>query len=349
MMTPRVACAISIARADFPLAVGPQTILILVTMTKSVLTLIAPNPKENLTRQRVGRVAAALAKEGALLLAEDWLAEGVACDLVFARIEPEIAEMAARQALEELPIDCIAQAKAKRQKRMLITDMDSTVITVECIDEIADFAGVKEKVSLITERAMRGELDFVQALTERIALLEGLPESVLQQVYDERVRFMPGARDLVATMRADGAYTVLVSGGFDFFTSRVRDALGFHADMANRLEIEAGKLTGKVLPPVLDRHAKLQMLMQASSERGISLSEVLAVGDGANDVPMLMAAGLGVAYHAKPVVRQSARACINHCDLTALLYAQGYSDDQIISSFDHRIIESSTSSLPPAR
>jgi phosphoserine phosphatase len=213
---------------------------------------------------------------------------------------------------------------------MLICDMDSTIITVECIDEIADFAGVKKKVAAITERAMRGELDFPAALNERVLLLKGLDEAVLSQVYDERVTFMPGARELVATMRANGAYTVLVSGGFDFFTSRVREALGFHADFSNRLEIEAGKLTGKVMPPILGRNSKLETLMRISAERQISLSEVLAAGDGANDVPMLLAAGLGVAYRAKPLVRQSARARISHCDLTALLYAQGYSEKEII-------------------
>jgi phosphoserine phosphatase len=245
-------------------------------------------------------------------------------------MEPEIAEAVAREALENQPIDCIAQATDGRQKRMLITDMDSTVITVECIDEIADFAGVKEKVAGITERAMRGEIDFPAALAERVALLAGLPEATLMQVYDERVKFMPGARELVATMRANGAYTILVSGGFDFFTSRVRDALGFHADASNRLESMDGKLTGKVVPPILDKNSKLLTLMQTSSERQISLSDVMAAGDGANDVPMLLAAGMGVAYHAKPVVQSSVRARINHCDLTALLYAQGYREEEIV-------------------
>ncbi len=319
----------SIARADLPLAVGPHTIRIFRVMSKSVLTLIAPAGKEKLAKPLVNAVAAAIAKEGALLIMEEWLAEGIACDLVFARIEPEIAEALAREALGNAPIDCIAQSTINRQKRMLITDMDSTVITVECIDEIADFAGVKDKVAHITERAMRGEIDFPAALAERVLLLKGLPESTLQQVYDERVKFMPGARELVATMRAHGAYTVLVSGGFDFFTSRVRDALGFHADSSNRFEVENGKLTGRVIPPILDKTAKLDTLMQTTAARGLSLGDVLGAGDGANDVPMLLASGLGVAYHAKPVVQASVRARINHCDLTALLYAQGYKQEEI--------------------
>jgi phosphoserine phosphatase len=300
-------------------------------MSKSVLTLIAPAGKEKLTRQHVDPVAAALKKEGALLIGEDWLAPDIACDLVFTRIEPEIAEAVAREALGAQAVDCIAQGTEHRQKRLLVTDMDSTIITIECIDEIADFAGVKDKVAGITERAMRGELDFPSALAERVGLLAGLEESALQRVYDERLKFMPGARELVATMRANGAYAVLVSGGFDFFTSRVRTELGFDADSSNRLEVEAGRLTGKVIPPILDKNAKLVTLMQTSMERQLSLSEALAVGDGANDVPMLLAAGLGVAYHAKPVVQSSARARINHCDLTALLYAQGYREEEMVT------------------
>lgn len=320
----------AIASADLPLAVGPHTILILAFMSKSVLTLIAPAGKEKLSLPLVEKVAAALTKEGALMMAEEWLALEAACDLIFARTPPEVAEVAAREVLNGTAIDCIAQPTSGRQKRMLITDMDSTIITVECIDEIADFAGVKDKVAGITERAMRGEIDFPAALAERVLLLTGLPEATLQKVYDERVKFMPGARELVATMRANGAYAVLVSGGFDFFTSRVREALGFDVDSSNRLEVDSGKLTGRVIPPVLDKRAKLMTLMQTSAEREISLSEVLAAGDGANDIPMLLAAGLGVAYHAKSVVQQSARARINHCDLTALLYAQGYREEEIV-------------------
>ncbi len=198
--------------------------------------------------------------------------------------------------------------------------MDSTMITVECIDEMADFVGKKAEVARITERAMNGELDFAQALCERVALLKGLSESTLQQCYDERVKMMPGAKELIAAMRKQGGYTVLVSGGFTFFTSRVRDVLGFHEDFSNRLEVENGMLTGRVIPPILGKEAKLQTLKDTCKNLGISTQNVIAVGDGANDLPMLLEAGLGVAYHAKPVVQAQASARINHCDLSALTY-----------------------------
>lgn len=297
---------------------------------KSVLTLIAASDKEKLTNSLVKTISEAVAGAGGLIIGSEWLAEGIACDIIFSRVENRIAEDIAREALGNLPVDCIVQDTAERQKNLLISDMDSTIITVECIDEIADFAGVKEHVAGITERAMRGEIDFADALAERVGLLKGLEEVVLQSVYNERVRFMPGARALVATMRANGAYTMLVSGGFDFFTARVQAELGFHDNSANRLEVSGGKLTGRVIPPVLDKQAKLSTLMQVAGEKHIPLSQALAVGDGANDLPMIVAAGLGVAYHAKPVVQQSARARINYCDLTALLYAQGYRHEEIV-------------------
>lgn len=293
-------------------------------MSKSVLTLIASPDKKILTRPLAARVAARLTQEGAMVMETNWLAEEEACDIIFTRIEPERGHELALEVIGDQPIDAVAQATGTRQKRLLIADMDSTIITIECIDEIADYADVKEKVSAITERAMRGEIDFISALSERVALLKGLSENILQKVYDERVGFMPGARALVATMRANGAYTMLISGGFDFFTSRVREALKFDMDRSNTFDIKNGKLTGKVIPPVLDKNAKLQSLMEMSAQRGISIIDTLAVGDGANDVPMLMAAGIGVAYHAKPVVQQAARARVNHADLRALLYIQGY-------------------------
>ena len=300
-------------------------------MTKSVLTLIAPRDKEKLTEAHTGSVAKSLTDQGAKLLETRWLSPDEACDIIFTQLPVELADKIAREVLVDAQIDAIAQEAENRQKRLFISDMDSTIITIECIDEIADYAGVKPQVAAITERAMRGEIDFIGALNERVALLKGLESSVLQIVYNERVRFMPGARELVATMRSQGAHTVLVSGGFEFFTSRVRDELGFHSDASNKLEVQDGKLTGKVIPPILDRNSKLQSLMQESADLGISTAEVLAAGDGANDLPMLVAAGLGVAYHAKPVVQQSARARVNHCDLTALLFAQGYRREEFVS------------------
>lgn len=297
---------------------------------KSVLTIIAAPEKNKLTNALIAEITQSMTQAGAKLIATDWLAEDIALDIIFTRMENPAAEIIARTVVGELPVDIVVQDTAERQKRLLISDMDSTMITIECIDEIADFVGVKPQVAAITERAMRGELDFVTALKERVALLKDLPEGTLQKVYDTRVKFMPGARELVATMRANGAYTMLVSGGFDFFTSRVEAALGFHANSANRLEVKDGKLTGHTMEPILDKQAKLNTLICISNEKNIRLSEALAVGDGANDLPMITAAGAGVAYHAKPIVQQAARIKINHCDLTALLYMQGYKQEEIV-------------------
>jgi phosphoserine phosphatase len=217
-----------------------------------------------------------------------------------------------------------------RRKRILIADMDSTIITCECLDELADMAGLKAKVSAITERAMRGEIEFEGALRERVGLLRGLPLEALERVWRERVRLMPGARELVATMKANGAYTLLVSGGFTFFSARVAEAVGFDEHRSNVL-IDDGKcLTGEVREPILGRAAKLEALNETRERLGLGHHDVLAVGDGANDLPMIQCAGLGVAYHAKPVVAEGANARIDHNDLRALLYLQGYRDDEIV-------------------
>ncbi len=204
------------------------------------------------------------------------------------------------------------------------------MIPVECIDEVADFAGVRGRVAAITERAMRGELDFEEALRARVALVAGLPEAELQSVYDQRVSLTPGARVLVRTMRANGVVTALVSGGFTFFTERVAAAAGFEIHQANRLLAADGRLSGRVGEPVLGRAAKLEALRRIAGERDIALGEALAVGDGANDLGMIEAAGLGVAFRAKPIVAEQARASIRHGDLTALLYLQGYSVEEFV-------------------
>lgn len=232
--------------------------------------------------------------------------------------------IAVANALEGLPIDACVQHWNGRRKRLLIADMDSTIIGCECIDELADFAGVKDKVSEITERAMRGELDFDSALRERVAMLKGLSVDVLQRCYDERVELNPGARTLVRTMTANGAGAFLVSGGFTFFTSRVAQAAGFQANRANTLVEANGLLTGEVGSPILGREAKLAALREESAAAGFTPAEALAVGDGANDLAMINAAGLGVAYRAKPIVAAEADAKVDFADLTALLYFQGY-------------------------
>jgi phosphoserine phosphatase len=213
-----------------------------------------------------------------------------------------------------------------REKRVLIADMDSTIIGVECIDEIADFAGIKAEVAVVTEAAMRGELDFEAALAARVKLLEGLPEAVLARACEERVRLNPGARTLVMTMRARGAATALVSGGFTYFTERVAALAGFAEHRANRLEIAGGRLTGRVLAPVLGRAAKRDALAEICARLGIGGEAAVAVGDGANDLDMVRAAGLGVAYRAKPALAAAADARLDHSDLTAILALQGIAE-----------------------
>jgi phosphoserine phosphatase len=210
--------------------------------------------------------------------------------------------------------------------------MDSTIIGCECIDELADFAGVKAQVAEITERAMRGELDFPEALRHRVSLLKDLDMGALQLAYDERVRLNPGARALVRTMNAHGAYTALISGGFTFFTSRVAEITGFHLNRANVLGDDGVRLDGTVAEPILGREAKLAGLVELRDARGLLPEETLAVGDGANDLAMIEAAGLGVAYRAKPLVAAAARAKLDHADLTALLWFQGYADHEIVAN-----------------
>ena len=238
----------------------------------------------------------------------------------------------ARIVAEGLKLDINLVATAHRRKKLLIADMDSTIINVECLDELADMAGLKPKIAAITERAMRGELEFEAALRERVGMLKGLPLSALERTYAERVRLNPGARNLLATMRRHGAHTMLVSGGFGFFTRRVAEAAGFHAERGNTLLDDGVALTGEVATPILGRKAKLEALEQAAAHLTLDFAETLAVGDGANDLAMIKRAGLGVAYHAKPVVADAAGAAINHSDLTALLYLQGYTDKEIVKA-----------------
>jgi phosphoserine phosphatase len=262
---------------------------------------------------------------------EVWLSPGRALDIYFDH-DPKEVLARARHHFAGQPVDVNVMKRAGRRKKLLIADMDSTIITCECLDELADMAGLKAEVSAITERAMRGELDFAAALRERVGMLEGLELAALEQVYVERIRLSGGAKELLATMRKSGAYTLLVSGGFTYFTSRVAKDAGFHADQANSLLHDGAALTGLVGDPILGREAKLAALEAAAAELGISAEEALAVGDGANDLAMIQRAGLGVAYRAKPIVAEAAGARVSHGDLTALLYLQGYSDDEIVRS-----------------
>jgi phosphoserine phosphatase len=239
---------------------------------------------------------------------------------------------AAATAPAGLPVDVCVQPFAGRRKRLFIADMDSTIIGCECLDELADFAGVKAEVAAITERAMRGEIAFEGALRERVAMLKGLSTSVLQRCYEERVRLNPGAETLVRTMAAHGVHCMLVSGGFESFTGPVSRAAGFAGHQANRLIIENDRLTGEVAEPILGREAKLEALQLHAAQLGLAFDAALAIGDGANDLAMIQAAGLGVAYRAKPVVAAQADARVDHADLTAVLYYQGYAQSDFVNA-----------------
>jgi len=260
-----------------------------------------------------------------------WLFDEVAVDIPFTGSE-DIAGIAARlrQARGDLPIDIVVQPRAARRKKLFLADMDSTMIGQECVDELADFAGLKAHVAAITERAMRGEIEFEPALRERVALLKGLPVSTIDEVLKKSITPTPGGRELVATMRAHGAYTCLISGGFTLFTNTVAAMIGFQENRANELLVRDGKLTGEVTEPILGRAAKLATLLELREAFDLDNIDTLAVGDGANDLDMVRQAGLGVAYHAKPTVAAAAAARIDHGDLTALLYAQGYRRDEFV-------------------
>ena len=282
-----------------------------------VATLIASPDRANLDRATVEALRDAWGGGAAR-----WLNPGVAAEFDLAAMPGNRWEV--WEGLQGLGLDLVVQPAEGRRKRLLLADMDSTMIGQECIDELAAMAGIGEKVAAITARAMNGELDFEAALTERVALLRGLPEAVVGQVLRERITFTPGGRELVATMKANGGHAALVSGGFTAFTGAVAEALGFDEHRANRLLASCGKLTGEVARPILGREAKVAALREIAGRLGIGTEAAMAVGDGANDLGMLGLAGAGVALHAKPVVAAECDIRINHGDLTALLYIQGY-------------------------
>ena len=287
---------------------------------KYVLTLIG----KELAADALVRAASVLQGAGT----PDWLAPAEAVDLPFEAPAPAEARRRVGAALDGAAVDIAVLAAEGRRRRLLIADMDSTVITVECIDEMADMLGLKPRIAAITARAMAGDLDFAAALRERVAMLKGLPVADLERVYDERVRLTPGARELVQTMRAHGAHTALVSGGFDFFTRRVAEAAGFDEETANRLNLDGARLDGTVREPVIDSATKLATLRRLTAALELPPEATLAVGDGANDLEMIRAAGLGVAFHGKPAVAAAAPVAIRHGDLTSLLYLQGYRRDE---------------------
>jgi phosphoserine phosphatase len=264
--------------------------------------------------------------------AASWLFEGVAADIPFTVADSALAIAAKlRDAVGDLPVDIVVQPQLGRRKKLFLADMDSTMIGQECIDELADFAGLKAHVAAITERAMRGEIEFEPALRERVALLRGLPVGIVQETIDKRITLTPGGRELVNTMRRHGGYTCLVSGGFTLFTDAIAAKIGFQENRANELIVEDGKFSGRVVEPILGKDAKLATHNELREQFELDNIDTLVVGDGANDLPMIQAAGLGVAYHAKPVVAAAAAVRIDHGDLTALLYAQGYRRDEFVS------------------
>jgi phosphoserine phosphatase len=263
----------------------------------------------------------------------EWLFEGVAADIRFnSNEDARTISNILREALKEIRVDVVVQPLLDRRKKLLLADMDSTMIGQECIDELADFAGLKSHVAAITERAMRGEIEFEPALRERVALLKGLPVSVVDEVLNNRITLTPGAVELVRTMRAHGGYTCLVSGGFTLFTNAVAAMIGFQENRANELIADGGKLTGKVAEPILGREAKLKTLFDLREAFDFDNLDTLVIGDGANDLAMIQKAGLGVAYHAKPAVAEAAASRIDHGDLTALLYAQGYKRSEFVTA-----------------
>ncbi|MEP9353804.1 phosphoserine phosphatase SerB [Xanthobacter sp. KR7-65] len=292
-----------------------------------VATLISNPSAPALTSEAIHDARAVLpgAQDPVVLAAE------IAVDIHFA---PELGADAraladaVRAALGSAPIDVVVQLETGRRKRLFLADMDSTMIGQECIDELADLVGVKAHVAAITERAMRGEIDFEPALRERVALLRGLPAGVVADVLRDRISLTPGGPELVGTMKANGAYAALVSGGFTLFTGEIANRIGFDEHRANTLLIEDERFVGAVAEPILGRDAKLAALVELRDGLHLAPSETMAVGDGANDLAMLQEAGLGVAFHAKPAVAAAAHARVDHGDLTALLYMQGYSRDE---------------------
>ncbi len=294
-----------------------------------ILTLVAAEPQA-LSPKLLETLSAALRNAGAATDDIHWLApKDRACDLPFAHLAAERAQEIAQATLADLPIDCHAQPILNRRKRLLIADMDSTIVTAETLDELAEEAGLKDTISEITARAMRGEIDFPQALVERVAMLADLPEAALARTA-AKLTLMPGAATLVHTMKANGAFTALVSGGFKYFTRKVAARTGFALDLANDLAMSDGRLTGELQGPILDKDGKLNALRTLSAERGLTPADAVTVGDGANDLPMLLAAGLGVAYYGKPLLRAQIRAQVNHTDLRTLLFFQGYLAEEFV-------------------
>ncbi len=298
-------------------------------MTSHVLTLIGNMASAPLEPVHIERVCRHLATTGEV----DWLAAREACDLFIESplSAVDIAERA-RDSLSGTAIDAVCTSLEGRRKKLLVSDMDSTVINQECIDELGDAIGVGSRIREITAAVVNGDISFSDALRKRMVLMKGMERGLLDRVYEERISLRSGARTFVQTMRRHGAFCILVSGGFSFFTRRIAERIGFHDHQGNQLAFEDGKLTGQVLEPILGRSAKRNTLMRLCAEKGLEPFDVLAVGDGANDIEVIEAAGLGVAFHGSDSLKDRARACIDHGDLTALLYIQGFRKSEFVLS-----------------
>jgi len=298
-------------------------------MTSYALTLIGNAKSAPLEPTHLERVSRQLATTGN----SDWLAEREACDLfIDSSLSARDIAAQAHDALHGSAIDAVCTSVLRRRKKLLISDMDSTVIDQECIDELGDALGVGPQVKEITASVIDGDIGFSDALRKRLELMKGMECSLLESVYKKRISIKAGARVLVQTMRAHGAYCILVSGGFSFFTHRIAERIGFHDHQGNNLAFIDGKLTGRVKEPILGRSAKLSALTRLCDEKDLAPSEVLAVGDGANDIMMIEAAGLGIAFHGSNSLRQQASACVDHGDLTSLLYIQGFRKSEFVLS-----------------
>ncbi len=295
-----------------------------------VLTLVAPDGAAGVLDEPIlAELGAALNTQGAHSGETDWLSHRRACDVAFGDLDPKRCEDIARGVLGERPVDLYAASTNERRKRLLIADMDSTIVTSETLDEIAAHAGIKDEIAAISARSMLGEINFEDSLRERIAMLKGLSTEALRMTL-EATHLSTGARTFVRTMAAHGAYTALVSGGFTYFTATIRKACGFHHDAANELEVIDGALSGRVGEPILGPTAKRAALDTLCAQQGIGPHDALTIGDGANDQDMIRAAGLGIAYYGKPILAANARACIDHTDLRTALYFQGYRDSEFI-------------------
>ena len=294
-----------------------------------VVTLTANKSLAPIANHHAILTEAVLKSLGSQLCETRWLSRGTAVDIVFDKVPLSVAREKIINSLDRVPVDVNVQKLKGRRKRILIADMDSTIIENESLDDLADIAGLKSQVEVITEKAMRGEIDFKIALKERVRLLKGQPETILNRFLLEKIKITDGAFCLIKTMKTQGAMTALVSGGFSQITEHVANKVGFDINLGNQLLISDKKITGEISTPILDAQSKKKTLYSLINDQNVKIQETIAVGDGANDIPMLRSAGTGIAFRAKPIVKAATAFKINHCDLMALLYIQGYQDNEI--------------------